>query len=56
VKRVAVVEAGHPRADSLASLFLLFGYGGLSVASHLHRNGYEAPGSTNAGSPRATTC
>lgn len=41
MKRVAVVEAGHPRADSLASLFLLFGYGGLSVASHLHRNGYE---------------
>lgn len=41
MKRVAVVEAGHPKADSLASLFMLFGYGGLSIASHLHRHGYE---------------
>ncbi|HEX7183051.1 MAG TPA: radical SAM protein [Thermoanaerobaculia bacterium] len=41
MKRVAVIEAGDPRADSLASLFMLFGYGGLSVASHLHHNGYE---------------
>jgi hypothetical protein len=41
MKRVAVVEAGHPRADSLASLFMLFGYGGLSIASWLHQNGYE---------------
>jgi radical SAM superfamily enzyme YgiQ (UPF0313 family) len=41
VKRVAVVEAGHPRADSLASLFILLGYGGLSISSHLSRNGYE---------------
>ena len=40
MKKIAVVEAGHPRADSLASLFLLFGYGGLSIASHLHRHGY----------------
>jgi len=41
MKRIAVIEAGHPRADSLASLFMLFGYGGLSVASWLHQNGYE---------------
>lgn len=41
MKRVAVIEAGHPKADSLASLFMLFGYGGLSIASWLHRNGYE---------------
>lgn len=41
MKRIAVVEAGHPQADSLASLFLLFGYGGLSIASHLHHHGYE---------------
>jgi hypothetical protein len=40
-RRIAVVEAGHPDADSLASLFMLFGYGGLSVASWLDRNGYE---------------
>jgi radical SAM superfamily enzyme YgiQ (UPF0313 family) len=40
-KRVAVIEAGQPDADSLASLFILLGYGGLSIASHLHRNGYE---------------
>ena len=40
-KRVAVVEAGNPRADSLASLFLLFGYGGLSISSYLHQNGYQ---------------
>ncbi len=40
-KSIAVVEAGHPQADSLASLFLLFGYGGLSIASHLDRHGYE---------------
>lgn len=41
MKRIAVIEAGHPRADSLASLFMLFGYGGLSVASWLHQNRYE---------------
>jgi len=41
MKRVAVIEAGHPQADSLASLFMLFGYGGLSIASWLHQNGYE---------------
>jgi hypothetical protein len=40
-KRVAVIEAGQPDADSLASLFILFGYGGLAVASHLHHHGYE---------------
>jgi len=40
-KRIAVVEAGHPAADSLASLFLLLGYGGLSISSHLHHAGYE---------------
>jgi hypothetical protein len=28
-KRVAVIEAGHPDADSLASLFIPLGYGGL---------------------------
>lgn len=40
-KRVAVIEAGQPDADSLASLFILLGYGGLSISSHLHRHGYE---------------
>jgi anaerobic magnesium-protoporphyrin IX monomethyl ester cyclase len=40
-RRIAVIEAGHPRADSLAALFLLFGYGGLSIASHLRRQGFE---------------
>jgi radical SAM superfamily enzyme YgiQ (UPF0313 family) len=39
-KRVAVVEAGQPDADSLASLFILLGYGGLSISSYLHHNGY----------------
>jgi radical SAM superfamily enzyme YgiQ (UPF0313 family) len=40
-KRVAVIEAGQPDADSLASLFILLGYGGLSISSYLHHNGYE---------------
>jgi radical SAM superfamily enzyme YgiQ (UPF0313 family) len=40
-KRVAVVEAGQPDADSLASLFILLGYGGLAVSSYLHQHGYE---------------
>jgi radical SAM family protein/B12 binding protein len=40
-KRVAVVEAGQPDADSLASLFILLGYGGLSISSYLHHHGYE---------------
>lgn len=40
-RRIAVVEAGHPLADSLALLFILFGYGGVSIASHLRRHGYE---------------
>ena len=40
-KRVAVIEAGSPDADGLASLFILFGYGGLSVSSYLHQHGYE---------------
>ena len=40
-KRVAVIEAGQPDADSLASLFILLGYGGMSISSYLHHNGYE---------------
>jgi len=40
-RRVAVLEAGHPQADSLASMFLLLGYGGLVISSVLHRVGYE---------------
>ena len=40
-KRIAVLEAGHPQADSLASMFLLLGYGGLVISSVLHRKGYE---------------
>jgi radical SAM superfamily enzyme YgiQ (UPF0313 family) len=40
-KHVAVIEAGQPDADSLASLFILLGYGGLSISSYLHHNGYE---------------
>jgi radical SAM superfamily enzyme YgiQ (UPF0313 family) len=40
-KRIAVIEAGHPRADSLASMFLLLGYGGLVISSVLRREGYE---------------
>ena len=40
-KRIAVIEAGSPDADGLAGLFILFGYGGLSVSSYLHRHGYE---------------
>jgi len=39
-KRVAVIEAGQPDADSLASLFILLGYGGMSISSYLHHNGY----------------
>ena len=40
-KRVAVIEAGQPDADSLASLFILLGYGGLSISSYLHQHGCE---------------
>jgi len=40
-KRVAVIEAGQSDADSLASLFILLGYGGMSISSYLHHNGYE---------------
>lgn len=40
-RRVTVIEAGQPDADSLASLFILLGYGGLSISSYLHRHGYE---------------
>lgn len=51
-QRVAVVEAGHPQADSLASLFLLLGYGGLSISSHLNRHGYEVKYFPMFASPR----
>jgi radical SAM superfamily enzyme YgiQ (UPF0313 family) len=50
--RVAVIEAGHPQADSLASLFLLLGYGGLSISSHLHHHGYEVKYFPMFASPR----
>lgn len=39
--RITVIEAGHPRADSLASMFLLLGYGGLVISSVLRREGYD---------------
>jgi len=32
-RRVAVIEAGPPDTDSLASVFILLGYGRLTVSS-----------------------
>jgi anaerobic magnesium-protoporphyrin IX monomethyl ester cyclase len=40
-KVVAVIEAGDPAADGLASLFILLGYGALSLSSYLHQHGYQ---------------
>src|ERR1051326_2540179 len=40
-KTVAVIEAGDPAADGLASLFILLGYGALSLSSYLHQHGYK---------------
>jgi anaerobic magnesium-protoporphyrin IX monomethyl ester cyclase len=40
-KVVSVIEAGHPSADGLASLFILLGYGALSLSSYLHQHGYR---------------